>query len=247
MNAIKTAIILVLFICFTAAGRPAIDTGLPEVEPEADKLLQKMSSYLSGLERFSVQAENIIEVVVGAGEKIQFIHPASLSVQRPNKMYAERRAVSAGQTFYYDGETLTLHDKGQNYFASVDAPPTIEESLDLAAQHLGLFAPAGDLLYRDPYKVLMSDVFAGMYVGMSIVGNRNCHHLIFFGNEVDWQIWIEDGDQPLPKKFVITSKWITGAPQFTVTMNSWDLNPKFDDGLFKFTPSTEAQKIDFLR
>lgn len=237
-----------IFVCLTALGSLASSGSLPEdIEPEADKLLQKMSSYLTGLERFSVQAESAMEVVVGAGEKIQYIHPVSLSVQRPNKMHAQRKAVSTNEELYYDGETLTLHHNGQNYFAAVDAPPTIEESLDFARQHLGLYAPAGDLLYRDPYNVLMSDVFAGMYVGMSIVGNRTCHHLIFFGNEVDWQIWIEDGDKPLPRKFVITSKWITGAPQFIVTMNSWELEPKFDDGLFRFTPATESQKIDFLK
>jgi hypothetical protein len=64
---------------------------------------------------------------------------------------------------------------------------------------------------------------------------------------VDWQIWIEDGDKPLPKKFVITTKWMTGAPQFTVLVKSWNLSPKLTEDLFTFVPPKGAQRIDFIR
>jgi hypothetical protein len=82
---------------------------------------------------------------------------------------------------------------------------------------------------------------------MSVVGGVKCHHLAFRGNEVDWQIWIEEGDKPLPKKFIVTSKWMTGAPQFTVTIKSWNLSPKLTDDMFTFVPPKGAQKIDFIR
>jgi hypothetical protein len=64
---------------------------------------------------------------------------------------------------------------------------------------------------------------------------------------VDWQIWIEDGDKPLPKKFVITTKLMTGAPQFTVSIKSWNLSPKLKEDMFTFVPPKDAQRIDFVR
>lgn len=118
--------------------------------------------------------------------------------------------------------------------------------LDFARRSLDLYAPAGDLLYKNPYSLLLEDVISGLYVGMGIVDGVRCHHLAFRGNEVDWQIWIEEGSKPLPKRFIITSKWLTGAPQSTVTLKNWNLSPHLKDEYFKFSPSNDMEKIDFI-
>jgi hypothetical protein len=81
---------------------------------------------------------------------------------------------------------------------------------------------------------------------MSVVGGVKCDHLAFRGNQVDWQIWIETGDKPLPKKFVVTTKWMTGAPQFTLVVKSWNLSPKLTEDMFSFVPPKDARKIDFI-
>ena len=108
-------------------------------------------------------------------------------------------------------------------------------------------APAGDLIYSNAYEALTEDVVSGSYVSLSIVDGIRCHHLAFRGNEVDWQIWIDDGDKPLPRKFIITSKWMTGAPQYTVLVKSWNLSPELTDDYFTFAPPKGAEKIDFIR
>jgi len=217
------------------------------IEPEADQLLRKMSDYLAGLEQLRVQTENSLEVILRSGQKILYDSPAECLIQRPNKLYAERKGDIVNQKFYYDGKTLTLYNPDQKYYATVEAPPTIEDMLDFARVSLDVYAPGGDLLYKDAYRVLMEDVVSGFYVGESMVGGIKCHHLAFKGNEVDWQIWIEDGDKPLPKKFIITTKWMTGAPQFTLSVKKWDLSPKFSEGAFTFVPPKDAQRIDFVR
>jgi hypothetical protein len=217
------------------------------VEPEADRLLRKMSEYLAGLERFSVQTESSLEVILRSGQKIQYESPSEALVQRPNKLHAVRKGDFVNQEFYYDGKTLTLYNPDQKYYATVPAPPTIDQAIDFARDSLDVYAPGGDLLYKDAYKVLMEDVVSGLYVGMSVVGGVKCHHLAFRGNEVDWQIWIEDGDKPLPKRFIITTKWMTGAPQFTVLIKNWNLSPKFSEDVFTFVPPEGSQRIDFIR
>jgi hypothetical protein len=230
------------------AGSPAYSQGqFSAVEPKASQLLRKMSDYLAGLEQFSVQTENALDVILRSGEKIQFDSPAECAVQRPNKLRADRKGDIANQEFYYDGKTLTLYNPDQKYYATVEAPPTIDETLDFARESLDVYAPGGDLLYKNAYEILTEDVVSGFYVGLSVVDGVKCNHLAFRGNEVDWQIWIEDGDKPLPKKFVITTKWMTGAPQFTVVVKSWNLSPKLTEDMFTFVPPKDAQKIDFIR
>lgn len=216
------------------------------IEPKADQILRKMSDYLAKLKQFSVQTENTLEVVLISGQKVQFDNPVDLTIKRPNKLRADRKGDVYDQEFYYDGKTLTLYSKGINYYATVQAPPTLDETLAFASEALDVDAPGADLLYSNAYDILTEDVISGFYVGMSVVSGVKCHHLAFRGNEVDWQIWIEDGDKPLPKKFLITTKWMTGAPQFTVSIKSWNLSPKLTESTFTFVPPKDAQKIDFI-
>jgi hypothetical protein len=73
------------------------------------------------------------------------------------------------------------------------------------------------------------------------------HHLAFRTPSIDFQVWVQDGDKPLPRKYVITTKWMTGAPQNGVELTDWNLAPRIDDTVFTFTPPAGARKIDFLR
>ena len=239
-----------LTVCLSAAivGLPALGHGqAPAIEEKADRLLRQMSDYLAGLKQFQVQTENTVEVLLKTGEKIQFDNPAKLSLQRPDKLRAERTENIVNQEFYYDGKTLTLYLKDSNYFATVSAPGSIDQTIDYAREALNLYAPGSDLIYSNTYAILTEDVIAGSYLGMSMIGGVSCHHLAFRGNEVDWQIWIEEGNRPLPRKFVVTSKWMTGAPQFTLVITDWDLSPKFTKEMFTFTPPKDARQIDFIR
>jgi hypothetical protein len=63
---------------------------------------------------------------------------------------------------------------------------------------------------------------------------------------VDWQIWIQEGKQPLPRKIVITTRDMANAPQFSVVITRWNLAPAFDESVFTFKPSKEAKKVEFL-
>ena len=203
-------------------------------------------SFLAAQKQFSVDTRSTIEAVLASGQKLQFDHAASLSVLRPNRMRAERRGELVDQVFYYDGKSLTLFNPRDGFYATVAAPATLEEMLDFARQSLDIVAPAGDLLYKNAFEILMQDVKSGFVVGKGMIEGVRCDHLAFRAIDVDWQIWIQEGNQPLPRKLVITSTDVAGAPQFTVVMTKWNLAPKFSDGTFTFTPPKGARKVDFL-
>lgn len=216
------------------------------VEPKAHQLLKAMSDYVSGLKLFEIHTENTLEVVLHSGQKIQFDNPASLVLKRPDKFLATRNKDRVDQRLYFDGKMLTLLLKNKNIYASATVPPSIEAALDYARESLDLTAPASDLIFENSYELLMEHVDSGFWVGRSVVDNVQCHHLAFRGKDVDWQIWIQEGDKPLPRKFIITSKWITGSPQFCVHIREWNLSPKISEKMFQFIPPQGAQKVDFI-
>ncbi len=213
------------------------------VDPDAERILKSMSSYLGSLPAFSVQGEVDDEVVDLAGQKLQLSSSMSLAVERPGHFYAHRQGPLADVEAIFDGQTLTLNGKGHEVYAQIEAPGTIDQAVAELRSETGLDAPAGDFLYADSYPGLMTDVMSGAYIGTAYVNGTECHHLAFRAPKVDWQIWIQTGDRPLPLKYVITSKWVTGAPEYAVRFRDWNIEPKLEDGRFRFVPPPGAKRL----
>jgi hypothetical protein len=216
------------------------------IDPQATKLLKASTDFLASQKRFNLETRSSLEVVLMSGQKIQFDHVARQWVQRPNKLRADRVGDLVEQSFYYDGKTLTLVNPADKYYATVDAPDTLEEMLEFARNRLDIVAPAGDLIYRDAYDILMTDVTQGFVVGKSVVEGVRCDHLAFRAPHVDWQIWIEDGSQPLPRKLVITTRDQPGAPQFSVVVTKWNLKPTFTAQTFGYKAPSGAKQVEFV-
>lgn len=217
-----------------------------DVDPDALALLRRSTDYLAATKQFSLVTDTTIEAVIADGQKLQFGHRVAVTVQRPNRMRAERVGELIAQTFYYDGKTLSLDLPQQRYYATADVPPTIEGMLDVARDKLNVIAPGADLVYSNAFERLTEGLTSAFVVGEAVIDGARCDHIAFRNPEVDWQIWIQQGDRPVPCKFVITSKRMPGAPQFVSVMSNWQTAPTISDATFRFTPPKGAQRIDFL-
>lgn len=238
---------IILAVLISAPGAYRAEAGdHSAIDAKANEILLRMSDYMNTLAQFGFHAENSVDTLLTSGQKIQLGRLVDVSIRRPNRLRADIKGDIFYQQFYYDGKHITLYGKKVNYFATTKAPDKIESALSHAEQSFGLVAPVADLIYINSYDILMEDVESGGYVGLSTVLGVECHHLAFRAEETDWQIWIENSNTPLPRKFVITSKWITGAPQFTALLINWDVSAQFADSRFTFTAPDGAEKIDFF-
>jgi hypothetical protein len=126
-------------------------------------------------------------------------------------------------------------------------PGTIETAFDAARDQLDLVAPAVDLIYADAYAALTGDMTAGFVVSTAaLLGGQPCTQLAFRKPGVDVQLWIANGDRPLPLKLVLTTTDLLANPQYLVTLNDWNTNPSIDAAMFRFTATADAKRIDFL-
>lgn len=216
-----------------------------KVDPKADALLRKMSTDLASMKRFSFAADHVTEVVTQDGQKLQVLASSTVAVERPGRLRSDRKGRYGDVTLYYDGKDLTVYGKRENLYATAHAPDTIDQMIDFAREDLGLEAPAADLLYTNAYGALMEDVVSGAYIDQAQIDGRTCHHLAYRGNETDWQIWIEDGPRALPCRFVITSKNVKGAPEHTVVVRDWKVEPVGSATQFTFVPPRDAGRIQF--
>jgi hypothetical protein len=216
------------------------------IAPEAKQLLMASTDFLASQQQFSADTRNTLEIVLKSGQKIEFNSTARQAVQRPNKLRSERTGDLVEQVFLYDGKSLTLYQPQDNVYAQVAAPGTLEEMLDIARTKYDVVAPFGDLVYKDAFDILMDGVTEGIVVGKAVIEGVLCDHLAFRAPDVDWQIWIQEGAEPLPRRIVITTLDLPNAPQFAVTVTRWDLEPAFDAQTFTFTPQAGMNRIELL-
>jgi hypothetical protein len=123
-------------------------------------------------------------------------------------------------------------------------PPTIDGALDWIFDQTGTVIPLADFVYADPYARLMGSVQRGVYLGIHDVAGSPCHHLSFEQAIIDWQIWIDAGPDPMPRKLVITYKTEDEVPQYAVTIRKWDLKPTLPDAAFRFSPPAGATRVE---
>jgi hypothetical protein len=216
------------------------------VAPEAKQILKASTDFLASQQRFTADTRNTLEIVLTSGQKIEFNSTGHQFVQRPNRLRSERSGDLVEQLFVYDGKSLTLHNPQDKVYSQVAAPDTLEGMLDFARTQLDIVAPAGDLIYKNAYDILMDGVTEGIVVGKAVIEGVVCDHLAFRAPDLDWQIWVQEGAQPLPRRIVITTLDLANAPQFAVTVTRWNLEPSFDAQTFTFTPQAGMKQIELL-
>jgi len=226
-----------------ATSVPAVDVK-PAVDPQADKLLRRMCDYLAQAQFFSVTAEVWQDIQLGSGQQVQAGRTVDLQVRRPNRFHAEVHSTRHNRGLYYDSQSITLLNRAQNFYGSVPAPATLDEALDVASERFGITLPLEDLIVSDPYKSAMAKVVTGLDLGPVTVLGVPCDHLAYSLGKVDWQVWIEQGARPVPRKIVIKYKDEVGTPAYTAILSGWDFQTKLPDFLFNCELPTGATKID---
>lgn len=216
------------------------------INPHADEILRAMSDHLANTKALSFNADISNELITTEGQKLQFNSRASVLLERPAHFYITRQGRFADMALYFDGSKLSIFGKGMNAYLQKDVAGTIDDAIRALEQSSDLGLPGADLLLANPYAALAAGVTSSGYYGTANVGGVECHHLAFRTPQVDWQLWVKTGNAPLPMKYVITTKWMTGAPQYSVQLSDWNTKPVMSAGQFTFVAPADAKKLDAL-
>jgi hypothetical protein len=206
-------------------------------------LLKAMTDYTAAQKSVTATFDSDVEVITQELQKIQFASSGQLKMTRPDKLRIKRTGGYADVELTYDGKTVSLYGNNAKAYVQADAPGTVDQLVDAIQARVGGAMPGTDLLLSDAYDVLTSDVIEGHHVGQGVVDGIECEHLAFRGHDTDWQIWIQSGTQPIPRKYVITSKTLAGAPQYTLRIKDWKTDPITDANAFAFKAPEGATKV----
>jgi hypothetical protein len=224
------------------AAEPAEPAENP-IEPDAMDALHRMGTYLRSLQSFSVSAKSTLDEVTDDGMKLQFGGTLAASVRRPDGLFLVVDTDRKHRRFYFDGKTLTMYAPLDGYYTTVPAPATIREMLQDASDRYGIQMPLLDLFSWGEDASSEEAVREAAIIGPSDVNGVPCDHVAIRQDDVDWQVWIEHGDHPLPRKIVITTKSEPQQPQYEATL-TWNTDARFSPSTFQFTPPQGAHQID---
>src|SRR5258708_4231416 len=203
-----------------------------------------MTDYTAAQKSISATFDSDIEVVTPELEKIQFTSSGKLQLERPDKLRISRTGGYADVQLVYDGKTVSIYGNNAKAYGQADLAGTIDQLVDLIQAKSGAAMPGTDLLLSNAYDELMSNVILASHIGQGVVDGVECEHLAFRGVDTDWQIWIESGARPVPRKYVITSKTVAGAPQYTLRIKDWKTDAIADADAFVFKPPAGVTKVD---
>lgn len=205
-------------------------------EDSAQGILKAMADYVGKQGNLSVKYDTDVEVVTPAVEKIQFSASGDATLSRPDKFRISRTGGYADVELIFDGSALTVHDRDGKRFAQVPAAGNFDQVVDRLRAEFLIEIPGADLLLSKSYEELTAGVLEAKHIGRGIVDGVECEHLAFRNLDTDWQIWIELGERPLPRKYVITSKTVAAAPQYTLRLRDWKIGTQPVPDAFAFKP-----------
>ncbi len=229
-----------------AAAAQAADSSKQEkqIDPAAIAALEKMGAYLRTLSAIQVKADVSTQEVTEDGRLITTTSQAMLLAKKPNRMLVEVTNDKQPRNFYYDGKTFTLWAPRKKYYATANAPATIAQLADTLEDRFAIDLPFVDLFRWGTDESEMKEITVADDVGPANVNGITCEQYSFRQPGLDWQVWIQNGQYPLPLKVVLTTTTDDARPQHISTY-TWNLAPSFDDKAFAFSPPKDATKITF--
>ena len=212
---------------------PAQPVDSSAVDPRAMEILKKMSDLLGRISSLGFTAEETYDELDG-NQMLQFSNIRSVAVRRPDRIIADTSGDTVNRSAWFDGKRFSLLDKEHNVYGSSEFSGTIDQLLDRLDEQFEVVIPLGELISENLLAQLTERLRGASYVGLHKVGDARCHHLAFILDLLDFQIWLEAGEKPLPRKLVITYKQEPGMPQYTAVFTRWNLEMETPDSLFEF-------------
>jgi hypothetical protein len=243
----KTILILAALSAAPVASAETCPTQAPPaVEPAAVDALQKMGAFLRNQKSFSIRTYTSTDYVLDSGEKVRQSMRGEIHVSRPDHLRAKLVGDRKEREYFYDGRTFTIFSPKLGYYGTVEAPPTILGLADHLQSNYGLELPVVDLFrWGTEPGASAQELTSAKFIGATTIEGVAVDQYAFRQQGIDWQLWIQRGAQPLPRRLVITTTDDPALPEHEVNM-TWRLDARLDNRMFTFVPPKDAAKISMV-
>jgi len=242
---VTAAILFAPVVAFAVSEEANPDAATLEMSPES--ILSRASEFLGALPGFSVTIRCGYDTIQPDGQRIEFGELRNILIQRPDRMSAEvLRSDGDLDLLLFDGKALTAYKTNDNVYARVDHAGTVDSAIVYLVKDLQIRFPLARLLLTNLPELIKQQVESVSFVEVNQLYEVPVDQLAVRTADVDFQLWVDQGDKPLPRRVVITYKKDPGQPQFRADFFDWNLAPEIAADTFTFTPADGAEEILFL-
>jgi len=189
----------------------------PALAKDASDILTRMTDFISAAPAFSLVSETGHEVMQNNGQLLEFGSRLTLAIQRPSQAIGRFDSRNGDSSItVLDGEAISVYSGKENIYVydTTGQPGDIDTSLEFLANQLGVPRQLRDFFSKDLTASLGSAMKSGYYVGESMISGVLCDHLALRGEKEDVQVWIARGDEPVPRRILITYRDLEGQPHY---------------------------------
>jgi hypothetical protein len=219
----------------------------PHIDEKSMAILKKMGDVLGKAGKFTVTAHSTHDVVQESGLKIEFGRTIKYAFSRPDRMRVDSQDSDGKKsTVLFDGKSITAYGERQNAYATTELTGTVDDAIVYFVRDLKMRLPLAMLFVTNVNEDLDRRITSLAYVETDTLFDVPCDHLAGTTDTVDFQVWITQGNEPLPRRVSITYREAKGEPQFRARLSEWNFAPAIPDTTFAFTAPDGVEKIPFL-
>jgi len=217
-----------------------------KIDEKAVTILNAMSDYLGKSKTIAFRTRSFYDVVLESGTMIKVGRLSRVLLKRPNDLniLSDGDDGSAATT-WFDGTKLTIWKRDTNQAMSIDFKGTTDEMLNHLIDKYGAQIPLSDFFYTNVGKSLSDALISAEYIGTRVVDGVVCHQLAFQSPGVNWQIWIEADETPVPRRFVMDFVEDEGKPQYMAQLDAWSIGGDIADYNFKAGVPKSVKQVEF--
>lgn len=223
----------------------------PKLDPQAARVLKKMSAYLGSVKSFSVTVRTSFDILGKTGIKSLKIMEQKLTIRRPNAIHVRlRNEAGAKREVWFDGKTFAVLRVDQGVYDSITPKgvATLDQLIAYIETNFGVTFPVSDFIRSDTEAMLTRDLISGVYVGKrTLLDGTKTHYLSFESQDSDWQLWVRAGKRPLPMRLVVSYVTVAERPGFIATLRDWKINQPIAGGRFTASMPAGAKRKAFLK
>jgi hypothetical protein len=224
----------------TAGGDSAAETDV------ALAILERMSGFLASRDAFRFRAEVGYDAVQASGQRIEFGQSTDIVVRRPDRLRVDALDWDGNREIIsYDGAQVWIAFPIRRAYSRMDQTGNLEQVLERLATEYDSPTPLAELISPDLLARIEPSIQSGSRVGLVLLDGFVCEQLAFRTNALDFQLFVEQGETPVPRRLVIDYRDEPGRPQFRASLTAWELAPELPDAYFRVTPPIGAQRVPF--
>jgi hypothetical protein len=209
------------------------------------EVLNSMSALKAGINRATLKSVSYTDARLEGGLMVSNSTEVTVNIERPGSLKISSFDGLHSKDLYFHNGELTVFNSENKFYAQANIPKEIDAALQFALEEMEIEAPLLDMIYQNVAEHLITSQETILYLqDKARISGADCHHIAIRGSEVDVQLWVQEGERPMTRRIVLTSKWAGGSPRFEANL-TWDLAPDFDSSIFEFTAPEGSSKIEF--